>query len=233
MSITETFLIDCECGARVEALACLSLNPERHPHLRDALLDRSLHQYVCAACGVTLSIDKKLAYVDLPRHQFYSVATERDRGAERALIEDAIAAWQLALGEHAPVAAQAMFETHKFQLRLCFGLEELREKVVAREEGLDDLAIEILKTELMAANVEWADLGVRTLRLDHVEPDGRLAFRLEQGTDPPTVLDVGVLADRARYAELAAAPWPALLEQFPGIARGPHVSLLRLAPSPP
>jgi len=131
------------------------------------------------------------------------------------------------------VSVGALFDTGRFQVRLCFGLEELREKVVAGEAGLDDLALEVLKAQLMAEHIEWADLGVRTLRLDHVEPDGRLAFLLERATEPPTVLDVGLLVERARHDRLAATPWQALRAGYPGIASGPHVSVLRLAPAAP
>jgi len=231
MSITETFLVDCECGARIETLCCVSLNAERHPHLRDSLLERTLHQFECAACRKQVVIDKKLAYLDLGRRQFYSCATERDRGDERALVEDAVAAWNLAFGQRAPVSVSAMFETHDFQVRLCFGLEELREKVIAKDAGIDDLALEILKAELLATNPELANQAVRTLRLDHVESDGKLAFVLERATEPTTILDIGLLADRTRYDQLAATPWRELLDQHPGIAWGPHVSLLRLAPA--
>lgn len=229
MSITETFSLDCDCGARVEVLCCLSINAERHPHLREALLDRTLHQFQCGACGAALAVEKRLAYVDLPRREFYSSAPERDRAEERALAEDVIAAWHLAFGDQAPVSVGALFDTGRFQVRLCFGLEELREKVVAREAGLDDLALEVLKAQLMAENVEWARLGVRTLRLDHVEPDGRLAFLLERASDPPTVLDVGLLVERARHDRIVATPWRQLCASYPGIASGPYVSVLRLA----
>jgi hypothetical protein len=230
MSVTETFLADCDCGARVEMLCCLSINPERHPHLREQLLDRTLHQFQCAACGQTLSVEKKLSYIDLSRRQFYSVAPERDRADERALAQDVVSAWNLAFGDQAPVSVGAMFDTSRFQVRLCFGLEELREKVIAAEAGLDDLAIEALKAELMAVHPDWANLAVRTLRLDHVEPDGRLAFVLERATEPPTILEVGLLVPRARHDRLSTMPWRELLAGFPGIAWGPHVSVLRLAP---
>ena len=230
MSITETYLIDCECGARVETLCCLSINAERHPHLREALLDRTLHQFQCGACGAALAVEKKLAYIDLAQRQFYSVAPERDRGDERALTQDVVAAWNLAFGDQAPVSVGALFGTDRFQVRLCFGLEELREKVIAREAGIDDLALEVLKAELMAGSPDWAGRAVRTLRLDHVEPDGRLAFLLERATEPPTILPAGLLVERARYEELAGAPWRDLLARWPGIAWGPHVSVLRLAP---
>ena len=230
MSVTENCILDCDCGALVEAQCCVSVNAADDPHLRDALIDRTLHQFTCGACGKTLSVERRMAYLDLPRRQFYSLAPERDRANERALGEDLVAAWHLALGERAPVSVVTLFETDKFHVRLCFGLEELREKVVGHDAGLDDLGVEILKGQVMAQHPEWAQIGVRTMRLDHVEPDGRLAFLIERATEPPSVLEVGVLVERARHDALAAVPWRGFLERYPGIASGAHVSLLRLAP---
>src|SRR5690349_8606579 len=97
-------MLDCECGARVETQVCVSINAERHPHLRDALLDRTLHQFQCGGCGATLAVEKRLAYIDLARREFYSIAPERDRGDEDALARDAVAAWHLAFGNQAPVS---------------------------------------------------------------------------------------------------------------------------------
>jgi hypothetical protein len=227
MSITHEYSIECDCGAIVDVTCCQSLNAERHPHLRDALLERTLHVFECGGCGRNLVVDKLLTYIDLERRQFCGVAPDNDRERERELAEDLVAAWNLALGEGAPVSVATLFQTDRFHVRLCFGLEELREKLVAADAGLDDLALEVYKAELLASNAEWAETGVRTLRLDHVEPDGRLAFHFERGTD--SVLEIGVLVDRGRCDEIAARPWREILSQFPGIASGPHVSLLRLS----
>ena len=229
MSLTETVLLDCACGAPVMALVCSSVNAERHPHLRDAVLERSFHQFTCGACNRGLVAEKRISYLDLARHQFYSVALEIDRGHERALQTDLVEAWNIAFGEGAPISVTTIFQTEKFHVRLCFGLEELREKLVVCEAGLDDLALEIVKVEILAQHTEWAAMGVRTLRLDHVEADGRLAFVLERASDPPTILEIGVLVPRTRHDELAAMPWRDLVERYPGIAWGGHVSLLRLA----
>jgi hypothetical protein len=228
MSITRTHQVECECGA-VIALHCAdSLNAERHPQLRDAIVERRFHTYRCGACGAGLVVDKQVLYVDLERRQFYGLYPESERMSERACGEEVIAAWHTALGNDAPVSVAALFQTDRFQVRVCFGLEELREKLVAHEAGLSDLALEIYKSELCAGHPEWGQAGVRTLRLEHVEPDGRLAFYLEQATDPPRPLEAGILAARARYDELHATPWRELLDRHPWIASGPHVSLLRL-----
>jgi hypothetical protein len=70
-------------------------------------------------------------------------------------------------------------------------------------------------------------------RLDHVEDTGDLAFYFEQATAPARVLDIGMVVPRKHYEELAAIPWQDLIARYPGIASGPHVSLLRLMPSGP
>jgi hypothetical protein len=79
----------------------------------------------------------------------------------------------------------------------------------------------------MAQAEELQKLGVITLRFDGVRDDGQLVFVAERATDPPTLLEVGLVIDRARYDALAALSWQELLAKFPGIAAGPHVSLLR------
>lgn len=229
MSITASHKIYCDCGAQISVFVCNSLNPERHPHFRDALMERTLHVFECGACGKRVAVENRMTYVDLGRKQFCAVAPEAERHLERQLGEELAAAWRIALGDDAPASVRALFDADSFHVRLCFGLEELREKLVAREAGLRDLPLEAFKGELMAANPEWSDAGVRTLRLDHVEEDGRLAFFFERATQPPTVLDGGLLCDRARYDELAAMPWRSLLDERPWLASGPHVSLLRLS----
>jgi hypothetical protein len=229
MSIIRTHTIACDCGAAVTVECCESVNAERHPELRDAVLDRTFHVFACGACGAGLSVQKQVSYVDLPRRQFYGVVPETSRGQERSFAEELVTAWELAFGALAPAAIGPLMQTDRFQLRLCFGIEELREKLVAHDAGLDDLALEVYKLELLASNPDWGRAAVRTLRLDHVEPDGDLAFLLERATAPPTVLEVAIVAARARYDEIAATPWPQLLARFPGLASGPYVSVLRLA----
>lgn len=232
MSITHTLEVECDCGASVEMLCCDSVNAERHPHLREALLERRLHAFECGACGLPLVADKQMTYIDLRRQQLYAVAPERERARERELSEDLMETWRLSFGDRAPASVSALFGAERFHVRLCFGLEELREKVVCRDADLSDLALEVYKAELLATNPAWANAGVRTLRFDHVEPDGRFAFAMERATDPPTPLELGIVCARERYDELAATPWRELLDAWPGIASGPYVSLMRLAESP-
>jgi hypothetical protein len=232
MSQTATHEVRCRCGATVSVFCADSINAERHPHMRDAILSRTLHVFQCAACLTSISVDKPLLYVDLERRQLYGVHPAGERALEREHGEALIETWSRAVGDQAGAAARSLFDGASFHVRLCYGLEELREKLIAHDAGLRDLVIEGLKAEAMAQAEELQKLGVITLRLDGVRDDSQLVFVAERATEPPSVLDVGLVIDRARYDALAALSWQELLARFPGIAAGPHVSLLRWTIAP-
>lgn len=232
MSQTATHRIECECGIAVSVFCADSINAERHPHMRQAVLDRTLHTYRCGACSARIVVEKAFLYVDFARHELFGVHPDAERARERPHAERLLAEWNTALGEYAPASVRAALDADDYLLRLCFGIEELREKIVAHEAGLDDLALEALKAQVLAADRDLVARGCRTLRLDHVELDGRLAFHLEASTNPVTLMEPGILVSRAAYDELAARPWKELVADFPWLASGPHVSLLRaMAPA--
>lgn len=227
MSQTATHEVRCRCGATVSVFCADSINAERHPHMRDAILSRTLHVFQCAACLGSIAVDKPLLYVDLERRQLYGVHPASERALERRHGDELIEVWSKSVGDQAGAAARSLFDGDNFHVRLCYGLEELREKLVAHDAGLRDLVIEALKSSALAATEELQRLDVITLRFDGVNDSGQLVFVAERATDPPTVLEVGLVIDRARYDALAALSWQELLAKFPGIAAGPHVSLLR------
>jgi hypothetical protein len=227
MSQTQAHEVRCRCGATVSVFCADSINAERHPHMRDAILSRTLHVFQCAACLGTITVDKPVLYVDLAHRQLYAMHPASERALERQHGDELIEVWSKSVGDTAGAAARALWGGGSFHVRLCYGLEELREKLVAHDAGLRDLVIEALKAEAMAQAEELQKLGVITLRFDGVRDDGQLVFVAECATDPPTLLEVGLVIDRARYDALAALSWQELLAKFPGIAAGPHVSLLR------
>lgn len=205
-----------------------SVNAERHPHMRDAILRRSFHVFECGACRAPIGIEKEFLYIDLLRRELYGVfplAAAADPDAAARQVADA---FETALGEHA--GKQVVPLAEGMRVRVCFGIEELREKIVARAAGLSDLALELLKADILAANPELAALGVHTLRLEAVGEDGNLGMLLEQAGDPPRLMqDRAFTVERAAYEAFGGQPWEDLLARLPGVASGPHVSLLRLA----
>jgi hypothetical protein len=252
MSQTATHEVRCTCGAILSVFCADSINAERHPHMREAILARTLHVFRCDACLASIAVDKPFVYIDLARRQLYGVQPPALRALEREHGEALVNVFERAIGPRAGEAARAMFDGEPFHVRLCYGNEALREKLVARDAGLRDLPIEALKAELLAGTPALREAGVIALYLDRVD-DRELVFLAERIAGPigpapdapadaapaaapdapPGLLEQAVTAERARYDALAAVPWTELLERFPGIASGPHVSVLRwtLAPA--
>jgi AcrR family transcriptional regulator len=120
-----------------------SLNAERHPHLRQRVLDRELHGVRCVGCARTIVVENRFLYVDLARRQVLGVFQRADReDADRHAreVEAMFARW---FQRDAPRWIRD--RSARCLVRACFGLEELREKLVGDDAGLDDLAIEALR----------------------------------------------------------------------------------------
>jgi hypothetical protein len=222
MSITRTEQVACGCGAPVEIDLCDSLNAERHPHLRERVMHRRLHTAICVACARVTIVEHQFLYVDLARRQVLGVFARADRDDADDRAREVEAMFERWFRGDAPRWMRELAE--RCLVRACFGLEELREKLVADEAGLDDLALEALKCVVLAGDPGFRDVGAATLRLDRVERD-LLELVAVDADDLPCGAEVQV----AR-AELARLPrGAALLAAYPGIAAGPHVSMLRLA----
>lgn len=229
MSITRSERLDCACGTPLTVTVADSLNAGRHPHLKQALLDRVLHVFRCDACQRLLVIEKDMAYFDFERRQFFCVypRTERPRAAELGReVKRAHATW---MTELAPPFITAL--GREFLVRACFGYEELREKVVIDDAGLSDLVIEALKIDVLTADPWFEASGVVTLRLDEVLDDGALRFVPEYLEPPPPGEPRVVTVQRALYDALDAQAGE-ILARHPGLAGDAQVSLLRLVEWP-
>lgn len=228
MSITAVREVVCRCGAPVRVFVATSVNAERHPHMREAILRRTFHVFECGACHRPIGIDKELLYIDLARREFYGVFPLAAASDPEPCARQIADAFETALGAGAGESVRPLAEG--MRVRVCFGLEEVREKIVARASGLSDLALELLKADVLAGNPDLAQLGIQTLRLEAVGEDGGLGLLLEQAGDPPRLLhDRAFTVARDVYDVFGNMTWEQLIARLPGIASGPHVSLLRLA----
>lgn len=224
MSITGSERIACaRCGADLVVDVVDSLNAERHPHLRQLVLDRRLHTARCA-CGRLAMIERDFLYVDLGRRQVLGVFPRAERQAPDASARRLADTFDRWFRTEAPAWVRELAE--RCLVRACFGLEELREKLVGDEAGLDDLAVEVAKCIVLAQDPRFRAAEVAALRLDAVR-DGALELLAMDGGDRP--LGVVVRVPRGDVDELAARGTAELLAAYPGIAVGPHVSMLRLA----
>jgi hypothetical protein len=222
MSITHSEAMACPCGAEVRVELADSLNADRHAHLKQRVLERVLHVGRCHSCARTIVVDHRFLYVDLGRRQIIGVFRSSDRNDAddcAHAVEDMFDRW---FRRDAPLWIRELAE--QCLVRAVFGLEELREKIVADDAGLDDLALEALKCHLMAEDPALRAAGVATLRLDRVDGDHLDLVAVDLDDQPCH----GVL--RVPRAELARMPaGVAAYAVYPDLAAGPHVSLMRLA----
>jgi hypothetical protein len=175
MSITATKAIPCRaCGDPIEALTIESANPTRHPWFQEKLLDRTLLRMSCPHCGAPHVHLDRFAWTDLPGLLCACVLREEERSGWRELEVEALAALSLPLHEEGPPVVREWGQ--RVAIRLVFGLEELREKVICRIHALDDRLVEALKTSLGEAG-----------ELEAVTPGERLSFRVPPAAGTPLV----------------------------------------------
>ncbi len=226
MSITHKEVLHCPCGRDHSVVVVKSLNATRHPHLREQVLARQLHRFACESCKRWLVIDTELFWFDFHRKQFIGVFPTALRGQPEQCEPILAATFQRTMKDQAPRMIQAYADG--FLVRTCFGLEELREKIVAHEAGLDDFLLEVLKVELLTAHPELLERGVVTVRLDSFLDDGSLRL-LPEAHDGALVGDppVAIGARRAVYDALVPHR-DALRRERGAIVSGSHVSLRRV-----
>lgn len=138
MSIFQTTAVVCpQCDTRVFASLVDTINVDRFPELRERVLVRDLHRVHCPRCNTVWTVQKKLLYMHSSRNTFILVATPRSRPdyARGPEVLDKL----LAQVPEPSVGAGGRFT------RTVFGLEELREKLVAQDAGFDDRIVEVLK----------------------------------------------------------------------------------------
>jgi CpXC motif protein len=224
MSITSSVRVACPgCGCPLAIDVVDSLNAERHPHLRQQVLERRLHAARCP-CGRTTVLERELLYVDLGRRQVLGVFPPDERRAPEASAHRIAAAYERWFCTDAPAWVRELGA--RCLVRACFGLEELREKLVGDDAGLDDLAVEIAKGIVLARDPELRAAEVAALRLDAVDRDELALIAMDAEERP---LGLVIRVPRADVDAIAARPTAELLAAYPGIASGPHVSVLRLA----
>jgi hypothetical protein len=204
------------------------VNADRRPDLRDAILDGSFQSLVCGACGTAIRLPAHLTYFDIGRGQWILV---EDTGGLEKWYEaeaDATALYEKAFGRLAPPMQRQMGE--QIDARVVFGWTALREKLIAKQAGLDDAVLELLKISVLR-NVPAPPLNDRTeLRLIDVAEDGDLLLRWVNGLTEEGIVNLPV--GRDLYEALAAdlGPWQSLLDD---VRKGLFVDMNRLLISPP
>lgn len=202
-----------QCGHTNEVQRTASVNADRRPDLRAAILDGSFQQESCGQCGTVLRIPPHLTYLDMARKQWFMIdSADRINGFE-ALEDSARQTWDRAFGSRATPHARRMGEG--MTSRLVLGWPALREKLIAFELGLDDVALEMCKLGVLR-DMDSPPLADQTeLRLVQGNAQALVMAWHELATE--RVLEA-VEVPRSRYDEIITHPddWAELRAQFDG-----------------
>ena len=142
--------VNLVCPACKEAIlmdAVGSVNADRRPDVREDILHNRFQDVTCKKCDAQFRLQPSFNYLDAGRRQWIAAlpsARVLDWVEAEADVQDLFAQ---SYGKNAPEAAQAVGA--ELDLRLTFGWPAVREKILAREHGLDDVALELLKLNLI------------------------------------------------------------------------------------
>ena len=141
MSIFHPHPVTCVCTHTFTALLADCLNVRRTPEVRQQILRGELHRATCPSCGRQMTVEKMFYYLDLDLNALFKIRprNERHLWKQSSLELDAASS---VIPE--PVSLNALR-----LLRVIFGMDELREKLVAQEAQLDDRLLELLKVLLV------------------------------------------------------------------------------------
>lgn len=223
MSVFQQEIVTCpHCGDHRARDVAHSINAERSPQFRDAVLDGTFQRIACEACGAWFEIGHPFLYIDFPRGHWFNVHSGAHQADWRELERETASAFDLSHGAGAPALARELVVDAR--VRLVFGLDALREKIVCFDAGLDDVRIEMLKFDQLGIAVGGALLD------EHVH-----ARVVEVGGDALTLLVGAPKADEATVVEVTRSiydeierggdHWAELAAIF---SAGPYVDLGRL-----
>jgi predicted RNA-binding Zn-ribbon protein involved in translation (DUF1610 family) len=174
MSIFQRVHAECPgCGEQAEFEAFVSINADRRPDLRAAILDGSFQRYPCPHCGITFRVEPAFTYIDYGRGQYIGAWPVDRREAWAEWAAQTQGAFDRAFGALATGAARELGDT--LRLRVTFGWPAFVEKLVAQEAGIDDTTLEVAKVAIVS-------------RLEQAPLPGREELRLVQATSDELTL---------------------------------------------
>lgn len=149
MSTLSLVTTECtRCGASCDAEVVVVANFDRRPDLRQAVLDGSFNRIPCGACGNTMVVQRGVGVWDWDRKQYLNVWPTWAETHWRDLARSTADALHRNLGLAAPPAMRDA--AHAFTVRTVFGYDQLREKLVIWDAGLDEIRVESAKLGLLS-----------------------------------------------------------------------------------
>ena len=219
-----------KCGTQVKADLAASVNADRRPDLRAAVLDGSFQSMACPNCSTTVRFPAHLTYIDMGRGQWILVEDASRLMAWKAVENEAQDLYDRFFGRRAPPLQQSIGQ--EMTPRLVFGWPALREKLIVHDAGLDDITLELFKISVLR-NVPAPPLAdITELRLIGAN-DNRLTLRWLNTSTEEGIADLPL--ERSLYDEFAGttAKWAELRAEFSGVLFVDMKRILLITADPP
>lgn len=210
MSLFTSLHVDCPACDHTNTMDAVgSVNADRRPDLRDDIIADVFQTTTCAECAESFRLQPEFNYLDV-ENGLWILALGVTALADHLIHEDrAQDLFDTSYGANAAPAAQEVGEV--LRARVTFGWPGVREKILARIEGLDDVVLEMMKLNLLRRLPEAPiDFGVE-LRLMAVAGDMfELAWLMTESEEVQSVIRVnrdaydGIGENRADWARVEA-----------------------------
>jgi CpXC protein len=195
MSRFEPAELTCVCGERLQIVAADSLHVTNVPAIREAIKRGEFHVFPCSACGANVRLEKLLAYTDFERWHWFAVFPDQTRSAWTGAVDFAERSFSATVEQRAAPVVQSWAPRFRASMRAIFGLDSLREKLLAFDAGIDDRILELLKLQL----IRWYQLSWKegsSLWFERVDESDQLWFAWSpftgSGAPPPQQLVVSM-----------------------------------------
>ncbi len=204
MSVFRSVTVACPACTTEQAFdLVVSVNADRRPDLREAILDGSFQRVACATCGASFRLEPELVYIDLKRGQYVGVWPWERRTDWQAAAATTQETFDVAYGVNAAPEAKAL--AAKLTPRAVFGWPALVEKLLAAGAGIDDRTLEVAKVVASSSASEMPVPGQTELRLVAVDAD-QLVLAWVRPSDQS--LGASMRVPRQLLADIEAEPEP-------------------------
>jgi len=141
MAVFHPHTVRCACGNTLSVQLADSINVKRSPESRERILRGELHRVACTNCGRRITVEKPFYYTDFARNALFKVLPRGERHTWKQASID--------LDTASNVIPEVVADAEGRTLRVIFGMDDLREKLVAQDASIDDRILELLKVLLV------------------------------------------------------------------------------------
>jgi hypothetical protein len=223
MSLFQATNITCpNCETVNEIDAVDSVNADRRPDLRQAILEGEFQIFPCVSCDEDIRLEPQFNYLNIER-SLWLAAYPGGRMSGYLDVEDNVMdVYDLSYGARAQKAARSIGDD--LDVRLTFGWPAVREKLLLREEGISDVEIESLKIDLLRRLPEAPLAPGVELRVTQVQED-QLTFTWLETVSEAVIQEFAASRQLLDEVSANAAGWAAIQQE---LQNGPFVDMQKL-----